>query len=96
MSDGKTEQKGLTIDKAKEQIAQLENTYNGKMLALQKVEREVSAATKECLEALQALTVAQAQFFRGVIDIQNKQLAEKNSIKTPTKSARRDNVAKAE
>jgi len=93
MSESK---KGLTIDQAKEQIAQLENAYSGKLLALQKVEKEVASATKECLEALQLLTVSQTQFFRGVIDIQNKQLSEKNTDKPatpPKKSARRDNVS---
>jgi len=98
MSENKTDSPGLTINQAKGQIAQLENEYNKKLMALQKAERAVSAATKECLESLQTLTMSQTQFFKGVIDIQNKQLAEKNElpapVKTPKKSARRDNVDK--
>ncbi len=97
------ENKGVTIEQAKEQIAKLEGAYSAKMQELNQAEKSVAALKSECFAKLQELTLTQTQFYRGVIDIQNKQLADLNNqltkASTPAKpvvtkkSARRDNVS---
>ena len=110
------EKKGMPIDQARAHISKLEEEYSSDMDALGEMEKElreveknyyeslrkVSDKRRKNMENLQKLTIVQNQFFRGLIDIQNKQLAEINKkTKSPIKevsqakkSTRRDNVAK--
>lgn len=96
-----SEQKGMTIDQAKEKLTKLEDGYTALTQELTDVEKKADSLRSTCFTKLKELTVAQNQFYRGVIELQNKQIADlskqvsiqKKESPTPVKkSQRRDNV----
>ena len=68
--------KGMTIDQAKKKIADMETEYSDLHTEMLSLESKALALKLQCFEKLQVLTSTQNQFYRSVIDIQNKQLTE--------------------
>lgn len=96
-----SEQKGLTVEQAKEQLSKLEESYNKMAKELNEAEKRVTELQGVCFNKLKELTVTQNQFYKGVIDIQNKQIADltkkaslsKKEVMPVKKSQRRDNLS---
>lgn len=96
-----SEKNGMTIEQAKEKLANLEESYNALAQELNTVEKKADELRLKCFTKLKELTVAQNQFYKGVIDLQNKQISDlskqvslqKKEPPAPVKkSQRRDNV----
>jgi len=96
-----SEQKSMTVEQAKERLAKLEESYNSLAQELDAAEKKADELRLKCFTKLKELTVTQNQFYKGVIDLQNKQIADlskqvslqKKEPHAPVKkSQRRDNV----
>ena len=96
-----SEQKSMTVEQAKEKLVKLEESYNSLAKELDTVEKKADEMRLKCFTKLKELTVTQNQFYKGVIDLQNKQIADlskqvslhKKEPPDPVKkSQRRDNV----